>query len=76
MYPVFQPRIRTQLIQALNKDGFTAASYHLDRLRAEIDHAKCAKANEGMHLVRGSLIRKITTQRYKELRSTWNMLTS
>ncbi len=75
MYPVFTPRIRTQLIQSLNRDSFQTAEYHIYRLRAEIDRAKCLKANDGLHRVRGSLIRKLTARRYRELRQTWDMLT-
>ena len=76
MYPVITPKISTQLINAVNLNGLMAGSYHVDRLRSEIDHAKCLKSNNGLHLVRNSLIRKITAQRYRELRRTWNMLTS
>jgi len=70
------PNIRTQLINAVNLNGLTSASKHLDRLRSEIDMLKCSKANGGQHMVRHTLIRKITAQRYRELRNTWNMLTS
>lgn len=70
------PNIRTQLSQAVNRDGLMAASYHLDRLRAEIDVAKCHKEHGGRHLVRHSLIRKVTAQRYRELRQTWCTLTA
>jgi len=71
-----QPSIRKQLIDAVNHCGLMRASYHLDRLRATIDTAKCQKANGDDHMRRGSLVRKITAQRYYELRRTWNMLTS
>ena len=73
MIATIVPPIREQITKAVNDHGLIGASYHLDRLRAEIDIAKCREDNRN---VRHSLIRKITAQRYQELRHTWDQLTN
>ena len=71
MYPTFTPSIKSQLLQALSDPTYIGAQFTFDHLRAEIDEYKCQEDNQS---ARHSLIRKITAQRYRELRETWKVL--
>ena len=73
-YNVMEPSVKDRVIAIWLDTEVSHREYALAELRSQIDTEKCM-ADDNRN-VRHSLIRKITTERYRSLRRMWRMLNS